>query len=52
MAGALPLYGTWVAVMPTEALKDSATRCAVAPVPDDAKVYLPGLALSIATNSA
>ena len=47
----LPLYGTCVAFRPAALLKYSPTRCAVAPVPDEAKVYLPGLAFSSATNS-
>ena len=51
IAGALPLYGTCRALMPACELNSSATRCAVAPVPEDAKVYLSGFAFSSAMNS-
>src|SRR5258705_8305033 len=51
MAGALPLYGTCVAFSPLMLLNHSATKCAVAPVPEDANVYLPGFAFTWAMNS-
>ena len=51
IAGALPLYGTCRALMPACELNSSATRCAVAPVPDEAKVYLSGFAFASAMNS-
>ena len=51
IAGAVPLYGTWRALMPAVELKSSAKRCAVAPVPDEEKVYLSGLARNSAMNS-
>src|SRR3954471_14400190 len=50
-AGALPLYGTCRAFNPAMELKSSDTRCAVAPVPEDEKVYLSGLARTSVTNS-
>src|ERR1700687_2174246 len=50
-AGALPLYGTWRALSCAIELNSSATRCAVAPVPDEAKVYLSGLLRTSWTNS-
>src|SRR2546426_6570031 len=51
IAGALPLYGTcrgWICAIE---LKSSVNRCAVAPVPDEEKVYLPGFAFTSAMNS-
>src|ERR1051325_2081737 len=50
-AGALPLYGTTLDWTCAIAVKSSATRGGVAPGPEVAKVYLPGFALSRATNS-
>src|SRR3954467_15116407 len=51
IAGAVPLYGTWRALMPAWWLKSSAKRCAVAPVPDEEKVYLSGFFFSSSMNS-
>src|SRR3954464_577475 len=51
-AGALPLYGTWRAFSPAIELNSSDTRCAVAPVPEEEKVYLSGFERTRATNSA
>src|SRR5207247_9413581 len=51
IAGALPLYGTWRAWICAIELKSSVNRCAVAPVPDEEKVYLPGFAFTSAMNS-
>src|ERR1700730_4621015 len=51
-AGALPLYGTWRALSCAIELNSSVTRCAVAPVPEDAKGYLSGLLGTSWTNSA
>ena len=51
IAGAVPLYGMWRALMPALELKSSAKRCAVAPVPDEENVYLSGFARSSAMNS-
>src|SRR5689334_3319384 len=46
MAGALPLYGTWrTPWMPAIELKSSVKRCAVAPVPEEEKVYFAGFDL-------
>ena len=50
-AGTVPLYGTWRALSCAIELKSSVKRCAVAPVPEDEKVYLSGLALTSATNA-
>src|SRR2546430_11397418 len=51
IACALPLYGTWRAWICAIELKSSVNRCAVAPVPDEEKVYLPGFAFTSAMNS-
>src|SRR4051812_37386029 len=51
IAGALPLYGTWRALSPAIELNSSETRCAVAPVPDEEKVYLSGFDRTSSTNS-
>src|SRR5436190_22258927 len=51
MAGAVPLYGTCRAWMPAWWLKSSAKRCAVAPVPEDEKVYLSGFAFARSMKS-
>ncbi len=50
-AGALPLYGTWRALSWAIELKSSASRWAVAPVPEEANAYLSGLARTSRTNS-
>ena len=52
IAGAPPRYGTWVILMPAMAIKSSADICGDAPVPDDAKLTLPGLAFTYSMNSA
>lgn len=44
MAGAVPLYGTWITSVFDRLLNSSAPRCAVPPTPADAKDSWPGLA--------
>jgi hypothetical protein len=44
IAGALPLHGMCTACNCARTSNDSVIRCAVAPVPDQAKLYLPRLA--------
>ena len=41
----MPLYGMWVASMPVRSLNISPARCGVVPMPAEAKLSLPGLAL-------
>ncbi|MNT57925.1 hypothetical protein D3C72_1953330 [compost metagenome] len=48
---ALPLYGTWVILMPATESNSSPARCPVLPLPAEAKVSLPGLALACAISS-
>src|SRR3977135_1166909 len=50
-AGAVPLYGTWRAVMSAIELNSSVIRCAVAPVPEEENAYLSGFARTCAMNS-
>ena len=45
-AGALPLYGTCVICTPAITLKSSPDKWIDVPLPDDAKLSLPGLALA------
>ena len=46
-----PLYGTCSMSTPAAALNSSPEKCASEPLPPDAYVYLPGLALASATSS-
>src|SRR4029453_15257097 len=50
-AGALPLYGTCVICTPAITLKSSPDRWIDVPLPDDAKLSFPGLALAQAMSS-
>ena len=51
-AGALPLYGTWFILTPAMELKSSAERCVDWPLPEEAKLSVPGFALASAISSA
>ena len=51
-AGGEPLKGTCTASMPAIDFSSSALRCDELPLPTDAKLSLPGLALAQATRSA
>ena len=51
MAGPAPRYGTWVISMPAMRLNSSPLRCGEAPMPVEAKVTLPRLALASSMNS-
>src|SRR5713101_900025 len=44
-AGPEPRYGTWVILTPVIAMNNSPDRCTDVPLPDDAMLILPGLAL-------
>src|SRR5262249_58805633 len=48
IAGADPLNGTCTRSRPCESLNSSPERCGVVPSPAEAKLYLPGLALTCA----
>ena len=48
----MPLYGTWIILMPACELKVSIARCTAVPSPDEPYEIAPGLALAMATNSA
>jgi len=54
-AGPLPLYGTWLSLIPVMYMKSSVTRCCAPPLPELAKSILPGsffaCAISSFTNS-
>src|SRR5215470_11861167 len=50
-SGAEPRYGTCCMLTPALNLKSSPATCEVEPVPNDASVILPGLALASAINS-
>jgi len=50
-AGGLPRYGMCCISTPVIVLNSSPERCCDVPLPLDAKLYLPGLALSSAINS-
>src|SRR5712691_1299645 len=45
-AGAVPLYGTCTMSMPAVCFSSSVVRCAAAPMPEEPKLILPGLALA------
>src|SRR5262249_27684598 len=45
-AGASPRYGTWVMLVPVIIINSSPDRCCVVPLPADAMLILPGLALA------
>ena len=45
-AGAEPRYGTWTRSTPVIALNSSPARCGVVPLPEEAMLILPGLALA------
>src|SRR5262245_8466184 len=51
IAGPPPLNGTCTRSRPSERRNNSPTRCGGVPVPGEAKLYLPGLALMSATRS-
>src|SRR5258706_8483482 len=51
IAAAVPLYGTCTAFNCAIELNSSANRWAVAPVPEEENVYLPGFARTRAMNS-
>ena len=48
----MPLYGTWIILMPACELKLSIARWTALPSPDEPYVTAPGFAFAIATNSA
>ena len=50
-AGFEPRYGTCVIFTPVIAMNNSADRCTEVPLPDDARLTLPGLALAWSMNS-
>src|SRR5262249_58247662 len=50
-SGAEPRYGTCGMLTPAANLNSSPATCEVEPVPNDASVILPGLALASAINS-
>src|SRR5207249_1399542 len=50
-AGADPRYGTWTRLTPVFSLNNSPVRWTFVPLPADAKLSLPGLALAYAMNS-
>src|SRR6202166_4029931 len=50
-AGAAPRYGTWSMSTPAIILNNSPANCGVVPLPTDAMLILPGLALAYAMNS-
>ena len=45
-AGAVPLYGTCTMSIPAVCFSSSVVRCAAAPMPEEPKLILPGLALA------
>jgi hypothetical protein len=45
-AGAVPLNGMCTMSMPVVCLSSSVVRCAAAPMPEEPKLTLPGLALA------
>src|SRR5881628_2113212 len=51
VAGCPPLKGTTRRSAPVSCLKSSAAICTMVPGPEEAMVYLPGLAFAIATSS-
>ena len=51
MAGAAPLYGTWVMSIPAMVLKSSPARWPALPVLPEPKFSLPGFAFAYAMNS-
>ena len=42
IAGAEPLYGTWVSLMPPTLLSNSPFKWVIEPLPPEAKLALPG----------
>ncbi len=50
-AGPLPLYGTWLSLMPAMYMKSSVTRCCALPLPELAKSILPGCFFAAAISS-
>src|SRR5262245_18762969 len=50
-AGAPPRYGTWTRFRPAMMLNSSPAKCGWVPMPGDAMLILPGLALAYAINS-
>src|SRR5512140_2912093 len=51
IAGAAPLYGTWMILRPTIDLSTSPARWFPVPLPDDAKLICPGFDLASAMSS-
>ena len=52
IAGAPPLYGTWMPSVPVCDQNSSAVRWSDEPLPDEAKVVLPGVFFNAASRSA
>jgi len=50
-AGFEPRYGTWVILAPVISMNNSPDMCTEVPLPDDAMLTLPGLALTWSMNS-
>src|SRR3954470_24909795 len=50
-AGPAPLYGMCVILQPVIIMKSSPDMCTEVPLPDDAMLILPGLALQYSMNS-
>ena len=51
VAGAPPLYGTWMMSVAVSTLNNSPARCPALPLLPDPKASLPEFALAYATNS-